>query len=103
LRRFPRGCAFDLMVCLLWLAAATPTRQWHLTVSPDLGTGTFVDLLRIVAPHVPAGLLPPAPSLKRIRGLRDLALNSVQNAEFTAKCSGADFVINPTTRRQERS
>jgi len=100
LQGFPRGCSFDLMVCLLWHAASR--RGWFLTISPDFGTGSFVDLLNLIEPHVPVGLLPPAPSWGRIRGLRALVLNSPREAEFTTRRNGDDLAIERTMRRPER-
>jgi hypothetical protein len=73
----PKACAFDLVVCLLDRAAAE--HGWHLTLSPELHTGTLLDVLGIVKPHLPAGFVPEVLDVWRLRDLRRLAARRGRN------------------------
>jgi hypothetical protein len=70
----PRECAFDLLVMMLYQSAAE--RGWHLTLSHNFESGTLVDTVRMVGPHLPRGLVPEHLSMKRLRALKARAFNT---------------------------
>lgn len=71
----PRERAFDLCVALLCRAAAA--RGWCVSFSHNTGTGPLVDIIEAVRPHMPDGFVPDPLSMKRLRVVRQRALETV--------------------------
>jgi hypothetical protein len=67
----PTPSPFDLLVCLLWMVART--QRWHLTITPENHSGTLLEIFPLLAPHLPADLIPRALDLKRLQRLRTSA------------------------------
>jgi hypothetical protein len=67
-----REQAFPLTVGLLYQAAAET--GWRLTLSHETRSGSLVDLLDAVKPHMPAGFVPEPLSMKQLRSVRAKAL-----------------------------
>ena len=71
----PKFTALDLFVCELYRCA--DESNGHVTVDPDNGTGSLVDILKLAAPHLPDRLIRPElwlPDSKgRFKGLKRLA------------------------------
>lgn len=71
----------DHLVCSLWIRA--DRFGWHLTISPHNRTGTLLDLLNLLRPHLP-GVIPNQLDLKRLQRLRG-AVREVYDDEFMQK------------------
>jgi hypothetical protein len=69
----PQERAFEIMAMMLYEAAAE--RGWYLTLSPNVEGGTLVDVLSILKPHLPAGLVPNVLNVWRLRDLRERGSN----------------------------
>jgi hypothetical protein len=70
----PQEVAFDLFATLLFQVA--DLRGWRLTLSHNTTSGTVLDVLSILRPHVPRGLIPEGISMWRLRSAHARAGNT---------------------------
>lgn len=76
----PEIVAFEITV--VHLCATAAKNGWDLTLSHNTDSGTLIDVIRIVEPHMPPGFVPKVLNIDRLRSLRNRGRNTPEIRPF---------------------